>query len=254
MITNPIISASITIFILILYNKSKKYYLQKQKTIQPLLKLFGPYKEIFISIFQNIFLFSENEYFDYLAVIVTLARAYDPYSLLFPQKETLKITGKCKKRINSFVYKKSLTLKHLGLCYVTKQKESGNYKVYGNRVLVPFVEKYKIDMMYISYFPKEIVRDCSFKCIFYLEVDYNILNNADFLNDFTALMCDIEDCSDKKFEENKLKYEKNLGLEEMKINIKNREKEKIEHRQASGLEVTKKRKEKNKMSFIRSRK
>ncbi|KAM0679353.1 hypothetical protein BDAP_000220 [Binucleata daphniae] len=242
--------------ILYFYKNSKEYYKTKIELIKPFFAFFHNSQEYITSIYQKIYCFPENQLFDYLTVILNLKKKYDPFSYLFPENETIIITGKLKKKMNTFIYKRGTALKHVGMKYVTKQKEKGKYKVLGNKHFVSFVEKYEINKFYVSYFPKTLVRDCSYKCILYLEMNLSKLNdtNTKFYEDFCETIQTMPDCTDKVFEENKLRYEKDVGIELMKLNIKQREAEIVENRQKNGEDVVKRKKNKGKVVYSNKRK
>ncbi|KAM0676152.1 hypothetical protein GVAV_000115 [Gurleya vavrai] len=128
-----------------------------------------------------------------------------------------------------------------------KSKESGRYKVYGNKKLRPFIEKFNVEKLKISYFPKVLARNCSYKCIFYMEISVKELEkNSDLFNEFLNALNSLEDCGEEKFLENKLKYEKDLATVVMKTNIKEREIEMQEKRQ-----IIDKKKKKDKFSRVK---
>lgn len=247
---------SVCMLIAYCYKNAVKHYKTKQACMKHFFALFGDAQEFVTSIYQKIYLFAENDVFDYLSIIINLKKLYDPFSYLFADKETIVITGKLKKRMNAFMHKKSTTMQHYGIKYATKHKEKGKYKVYGNKHFADFVQKYDINKFYVSYMPKKLVKDSIYKCIMYLEMDLCKLDDKDttFYSDFYKALQDMPDCTDKTFEENKQRCEKEVGTEMMKLNIKQREAEIIAKRQKEGDEAVKTKKNKQNVKYSTKKK
>lgn len=246
-----VIVSGLIVLMIYLFFSHKKYYNNRIRILEPLNAYFESFQEKYHNIFQKVLIFPSNDVFDYLVAILTVKKIFDPLHFIFPQNEKLILTGKMKKKIISFYIKKSKSLSHLGIKFLNKQKGDPKYKIYGSPIFTQFVKKYDIEIFYITYLPKIFVRDCSYKCILFLEMDPKNVDDS-FFSDFMDIL-NYEDCEEKKFIDLKKKYENEVGTEMMKINIKAREKEIVENRQKTGEEIKKKKKENIKKFVVKNK-
>lgn len=166
------------------------------------------------------------------------------------EKEKLILKGKIKKTTNTAIIKKTCKLDHLVTKYTNKQKMGDSrYKVYGNKDMYEFVEKYDVDIFYISYLPSSFVREARFERIFYLEVaPENVC--IEFYAEMFDILKKMRDSSDERVKEVKKRFETDLGCEIMKMNIKKNQSE-LEKNGEVNAEKRKKRKEKRGKMIIR---
>lgn len=205
---------------------------------------------LFSNIFQCVFAY-ENEYFTELVVISTFKKLFDPTQWLFPGDDNLIIKGNLVKRMNTFICKKSFSTQHLATTFLAKQKDD-KYKVYGNRLFLSFAKKYNVDKLYATYLPQTLVRDCSHKTEFYVEISYSKISD-DFFRELFETIASAEDCGDEKFAEMKKKYKAHLDNEIMKLNIKERSEKLVKERQVSGVEQKDRKAKKAQKFMIKSK-